>query len=77
MTGRELLARAWQRVLARQGRRLPPPHGTRKRPLGLLDRDGRPVRDPYRQSMAEDPGRHAAIMRALRRQVDELGPVTR
>ena len=76
MTGRELLARAMRRVLERRARRLPP-HGTRKRPLGLLDKDGRPVRDPYRQSMAEDPGRHAAIMRALRRQVDELGPVTR
>jgi len=29
---------------------------------------------PWGDSLSSDPGRHAAIMRALRRQVDELDP---
>ena len=37
----------------------------------------RRILDPYARLLADDPDRHAAIMAALERQVDELGPVTR
>ena len=63
---RSLLGRAMQRLLERRARR-GVPYGTRRRP----------VRDPYLESMLVDPGRHAAIMKSLERQVDELGPVMR
>lgn len=63
---RSLLDRAMQRVLYRRARR-GVPYGTRRRP----------VRDPYLTSMEDNPDRHAAIMKSLQRQVDELGPVTR